>query len=164
MNRPSTSREALIAEVIGDVDDLLGRVGSLTTRVEALTQSLPRTMDKAREEMRDAAFVLDSRLEPFRHCLAAEVEQTKDIAIKTFIGQMNQVAAEEQVRQSRAMILAARGILDRQLEPRLRQFGESLQGLIDKADRPWKAWWIHAATVVVSTVCSGAFALYYFGR
>jgi hypothetical protein len=44
-------------------------------------------MDQAREEMREAAFMLDTRLEPFRHYLAAEVAQTKDIAIKTFIRQ-----------------------------------------------------------------------------
>jgi len=167
MNRPTTAREALIAEAIGDAEKLLERVASLTTRVESMTtkvQALPRTMEQAREEMRQAAFMLDTRLEPFRHHLAAEVAQTKDIAIKTFIGQTSQVAAEEQVRQSHAMILAARAILDRELEPRLRQFGETLHGLVDKADRPWKAWWIHAATVVTSTVCSGWLALYFFGR
>ena len=44
MNRSTTAREALIAELIGDVADLLKRVESLTT-----------TMDKAREAMTDAA-------------------------------------------------------------------------------------------------------------
>ena len=54
-------------------------------------------MDQAREEMRKAAFMLDTRLEPFRHHLAAEMEKAKPIAVKAFIGQTNQVAAEEQV-------------------------------------------------------------------
>ena len=61
-----------LAELIGDVADLLKRVESLTT-----------TMDRTREEMREACWMLDSRLEPFRHYLAAEVEQTKNIAVKT---------------------------------------------------------------------------------
>ena len=167
MNRSTTAREALIAELFEDVDDLVKQVGSLTTRVESLTtkvQSLPKTMDHAREEMRKAAFMLDTRLEPFRHHLAAEVAQTKDVAIKTFIRQTNQVAAEEQVRQSHVMTLAARAILDKELEPRVRQFGETLQRLVDKADRPWEAWLIRGATVATSAVLSGGFVLYFFGR
>jgi len=153
MNRSTTAREALIAELIGDVADLLKRVESLTT-----------TTDRAREEMREACWMLDSRLGPFRHYLAAEVEQTKNIAVKTFIGQTNQIAAAEQVRQTHAMTLAARAIVDKEVEPPLRRFAATLKGLVDKADRPWEAWLIHAATVVTSAVCSGLFVLYFFGR
>lgn len=167
MIRSTTAREALVAELIGDVQDLLKRVESLTTRVESLTtkvQSLPKTMDQAREEMREAAFMLDTRLEPFRHHLAAEMEKTKHIAVKAFISQTNQVAAEEQRRQHHAITLAARAITDKELEPRLRQFGETLQGLVDKADRPWEAWFLRAATVGISAVLSSGLTLYFLGR
>lgn len=167
MNRSTTAREALVAELFEDVDDLVKQVASLTTRVESLTtkvQSLPKTMDQAREEMRKAAFMLDTRLEPFRHHLAAEMEKTRHIAVKAFIGQTNQVAAEEQVRQCHVMSLAARAILDKELEPRVRQFGETLQRLVDKADRPWEAWLIRGATVATSAVLSGGLVLHFFGR
>jgi len=50
------------------------------------------------------------------------------------------------------------------LEPRLRQFGETLQGPVGKADRPWDAWLIHAATTVTSAACSGWFARHFFDR
>jgi DNA repair exonuclease SbcCD ATPase subunit len=167
MSRSTTAREALIAELIGDIGDLLERVGSLTTRVESLTaevQSLPRTLDKARKEMRDAASLLDSRLEPFRQQLAAEMEKTKHVAIKAFIGQTNYVAAQEHVKQSQAMTVAARTILDKELEPRVRQFSQTLQRLVDEADRPWEAWLIHAATITCSALCSGWLVLHLLGR
>ena len=153
MNRSTTAREALIAELIGDVADLLKRVESLTT-----------TMNNAREAMTDAAWTLDSRVEPFRHHLAAEVAQTKDIAVKMFIGQTNEIAAIEQRRQTQAMTDAARAIVDKEMGPPLRRFAATLQGLVDKADRPWEAWLIHAATAVTSAVCSGWFVLHFFGR
>jgi ubiquinone biosynthesis protein UbiJ len=50
MNRSTTAREALAAELFEDVDDLVKQVELLTTRVESLTtkvQSLPKTMDQA---------------------------------------------------------------------------------------------------------------------
>ena len=153
MNRSTTAREALVAELIGDVAVLLKRVESLTT-----------TMDKAREAMTDAAWLLDSRVEPFRHQLAAEVAQTKDIAVKAFIRQTNEVAAMEQRKQTQAMTDAARAILDKEVGPPLRQFAATLKGLIDQADRPWETWATHGATAVTSTVCSGWFVLHFFGR
>ena len=120
--------------------------------------------DRTLTEMRQAAFMLDTRLEPFRHHLAAEMEKTKHIAVKAFIGQTNQVAAEERVRQSHVMTLAARAILDKELEPRVRKLSETLQRLVDKADRPWEAWLIRAATVATSAVLSGGLVLHFFGR
>jgi hypothetical protein len=153
MHRSTTAREALVAELIGDVADLLKRVESLTT-----------TMDKAREAMTDAAWLLDSRVEPFRHHLAAEVAQTKDIAVKAFIRQTNEVAAMEQRKQTQAMTDAARAIVDKEVGPPMRQFAATLKGLVDQADRPWEAWATHGATAVTSAVCSGWFVLHFFGR
>jgi hypothetical protein len=118
--------------LIGDVANLLDRVESLTT-----------TMDNAREAMTDAAWLLDSRVEPFKHQLAAEVEQTKDIAVKTFIRQTNEVAAMEQRRQTQAMTDAARTTVDKEVGPPLRQFAATLKGLVDQANRPWEVWLTH---------------------
>jgi ABC-type transporter Mla subunit MlaD len=167
MNRSTTAREALVAELFKDVDDLLARVESLTARVESLTtnvQALPKTMDQARDEMRQAARMLDTRLRPFRDDLVVEMERSKYLAVKAFVDQTNQAAADEQVRQSHVMTLAARAIMDKELEPRVRQLSETLQRLVDKADRPWEAWFIRAATVGVSAAVSAGFTLYFFGR
>jgi cell division septum initiation protein DivIVA len=167
MNRSTTAREALVTELIGDVQDLLERTESLTARVESLTtqvQSLPNAIDQARFDMQEATCMLTSRLEPFRQRLAAEVEQTKHIAVKSFISQTNQYTAEEQRRLCHGMTLAARSVLEKELEPRVRQFGETLQRLVDKADRPWEAWVLRAATVGVTAAVSSGLSLYLFGR
>ena len=39
MNRPTTAREALVAELIGDVAALLARVDSLTQQTQAMAQA-----------------------------------------------------------------------------------------------------------------------------
>jgi hypothetical protein len=114
--------------------------------------------------MRKAAFMLDTRLEPFRHHLAAEMEKTKHVAVKAFLGQTNQVAAEEQIRQCHVMTLAARAIPDKELEPRVRQFSETLQRLVDKADRPWEAGSFEAPPSRLPPSCRGGLVIHFFGR
>jgi hypothetical protein len=61
----------LVAELIGDVADLLNRVETLTT-----------TMDNAREAMNEAKWALAASVEPFQHQMAAAAEQSKAIAVK----------------------------------------------------------------------------------
>ena len=168
MNRSSTAREALAVELFEDVDDLVKQVQLLTTRVESLTtevQVLPATIDQAREKMWTAVGVLDSRIEPFRHYLAAEVEKTKDIAVRAFIERTNRISAEEQINQSYSMLLSARAVFSQELEPRFQRFSETLQRLVDEADRPpLQAWLLRGATVGISALCSGLLVLYFFGR
>ena len=89
MDRVTAAQTALMAELIGDVTKLIARAESFET-----------TMDKAREGMTDAAWLLDCRVEPFKHQLAAQVEQTKDIAVKAFIQQTNEIAALDQRKQT----------------------------------------------------------------
>ena len=52
----------------------------------------------------------------------------------------------------------------RSLEPRVHQFSQTLQRLVDMADRPWEAWLAHAATITSSALCSWWFDLHLFGR
>ena len=153
MDRLTTAQAALMAELIGDLAILVRRAESFET-----------TMDKAREAMTDAAWLLDSRVEPFRHQLAAEVEQTRGIAVKAFIRQTNEVAALEQKKQTEAMADAARAVVVKEVVLPLREFAAALNGLIDQAGRPWTAWLTHAATAVTSAVASGWFVLHFFGR
>jgi hypothetical protein len=153
VNRLATLQETLLAELIGDVARLIERVGSLTAE-----------MDKAREEMRDAAFLLDSRVEPFKHQLAAQVEQTKDVAIKAFIYQTNEIAVLEQRKQRQAMTEAARTIVEDELIQPLRQFAVTLRVLIDRASRRWWVWFTHTATAATSALCTAWALFHFFGR
>ena len=153
MDRLITARAALMAELIGDLANLVGRAESLAT-----------TMDKAREAMTDAAWLLDSRVEPFRHQLAAEVEQTKDIAVRAFIRQTNEVAVLEQRKQAEAMAVAARAVFEKEVVRPLRRLAETLNGVIDRADRRWVVWLAHAATAGASAIAAGWFVLHFSCR
>ena len=149
--RSSTAREALIAELLGDVADLVKRV-----------ESLNKSMGKAQEAMTSAARLLDCRVEPFRHALAAEIEKTKDIAIKAFIHQTNQVALLEQKKQRDAMAEAARASMEAEVGTPLRQFASTLQALVRQAQRPWDTLLVHAANTMTSAVASGLLVLYFW--
>src|SRR5678815_5647173 len=93
--------------------------------------SLDLGRGQAREAMTAAAWLLESRLEPFKHQLAAEMEQTKGIAIKAFIRQTNAVAELEQRRQTEAMAEAARFVVEKEVALPLRQFAAALKTLIE---------------------------------
>ena len=153
MLRSTTAQQTLIAELIGDLHGLIQRA-----------ESFEETMDKAKEETRDAAFLLDSRVEPFWHALAAEIGQTKDIAVKAVIRQTNEIAALEQRKQTDAMADAARTVVEKEVVQPLQQFAATLRSLIDRANQPWQIWLTHAATAVASAVASGWFILHFLGR
>ena len=149
MLRSTTAQEALIAELFSDLRDLIQRA-----------ESFAATMDKAHEQMTNAAWLLDSRVEPFRHALAAEIEKTKDIAVKAFTYQTNEVAAREQKKQTQAMAEAARAEV---MKP-LREFAAVLQKLIDDTSHPWSVWSTHAATAIIFALASAGFVFHFFVR
>lgn len=153
MLRSTTAQQTLVAELIGDLQGLIQRAESFAT-----------TMDKAQGAMTDAAWLLDSRIEPFRHALAAEIDQTRAIAVKAFIQQTNEVAALEQRKQTEAMADAARTVVEKEVVLPLRQFAAELKRLIDQAKSPWKVWLTHAATALISAALSGWFVLHFLGR
>ena len=158
MNRLATVQETLLAELIGDVARLIERVGSLTTE-----------MDEAQKAMTKAARLLDSRVEPFKNQLAAQVEQAKELAVTAFLHQTNEIGVVEQRKQrqamadaaQQAMVQAARTIVQDELVQPLERFAVILRGLIDQARRRWWVWFTHIATAATSALCT-AWALFHF--
>jgi|SRR6185437_6632790 len=73
-------------------------------------------------------------------------------------------APQEQLTLGRSIHLAAQAILDKELEPQVRRFSGTFQRLVDKADRPWEAWFLRGAAVAISAVCSGWLDSHFFGR
>jgi len=71
MNRSTTAREELAATLIGDAYDLVNRV-----------ESLAATLKEAHEGMREAVWLLDSRIESSKQHVAEALEQRKDVAIE----------------------------------------------------------------------------------
>lgn len=100
MTGPRTTREALIAELLGDVDGLLARV-----------EALPALVAAAEEKMTGTAKALEDAGDKYRLAVTAFTEQAKaDLSdyldMKT--GQAGQVAAKTVEEQRAALQEAAR--------------------------------------------------------
>jgi hypothetical protein len=149
MNRPTTAREALLAEALGELMQL-------TERVELLLPALERT----RSALVEADATLVARLEALDGQAAAIGERAKQRAIDDLARHADAVARQSAVRQVQAMSAAAGVLFTREVEPRLQRLSLSLQQLGQRVERPWERWLIHAATVTTSSVITGAVTVF----
>lgn len=145
MNRPTTAREALLAEALGELVQL-------TERVELLLPALERT----RAALLEADAALLARLDALDGKAAAVGESAKQRALDDIARHADAVARQSAVRQAQAMSAAAGVLFSREVEPRLQRLAASLQRLSQRVERPWERWLIHAATVTTSCVVTGA--------
>ena len=83
MNRPATAREALIAELVGDI-------GTLLTRVESLSS----TIDQACVALTDAAHSVVTSVEPFRAQVDAIAGHARARAIEHIAKRANELASQ----------------------------------------------------------------------
>ena len=139
MNRPTTAREALIAEALGEVASLLDRV-----------ETLMSSMDAGRVALAHAGAVLDQRLSAFEVGMAGVMQQAKTKTVEHIARRTDEAARQSIEVQTRSMHEAARLAFTAQLETTLARLTNSLQRLIQRADRPWDHWLTHAATAVFS--------------
>jgi len=151
VNQPSTAREALIAEALGDVAQLLDRVEVLVRGVEGARQALAAA---GNELVRQLAAV-DARM-------AAISESAKTQAVEHIVRRTNEVAARSLEAQTLAMADAARSLFDREVGATLQRLCVSLQRLVERADRPWEHWATHAATALVTWAAAWGLAWYLF--
>lgn len=153
MSRATTAREALVAELIGDLAELLDRLERLTPAI-----------NEARQEMTDAAWSLGSRIEAIQAKMTAAAENSETVAVR-HIAQRLHESSEKSVReQKEAMTLAAREIIKEEVRPPLVEFAKTLQGLVARANRPWAVWWTYVATAGASAAGSAWLVLHFMGR
>ena len=139
MNRPTTAREALIAEALGEVASLLDRV-----------ETLMSSMDAGRVALAHAGAALDQRLSVFEAGMSCVTQQDKTKTVEHIVRRTDEAARQSIEVQTRSMHEAARLAFTAQLEPTLARLTNSLQRLIQRVDRPWDHWLTHAATAVSS--------------
>jgi predicted nucleic acid-binding Zn-ribbon protein len=139
MNRPTTAREALIVEALGDVARLLDRVESLQSSMEA-----------GRRELAKANVQLGDRLKAFETQMSSITQQAKIKTMEHIVQRTNEATRQSIDTQTRAMNEAARLAFAEQLNPTLGRLVESLQQLVQRVDRPWEFWLSHAATAASS--------------
>jgi hypothetical protein len=139
MNRPTTAREALIVEALGDVARLLDRV-----------ESLQSSMDAARLALVKENAALGNRLNSFATGMSSITQQAKIKAVEHIVQRTNDATRQSIDAQTRAMNVAARLAFTEQLTPTLARLTVSLQQLVQRVDRPWELWVTHAATAASS--------------
>lgn len=149
-SRPTTAREALIAEALGDI-------GHLLDRIEAL---LP-AMDASRTALVETGTEFDQRLVAFQKQLAEDAQQTRARAVQHLTLHTNILTRTSIDDQTRAMTQAARKLFNDEVGPTLKQLTESLQRIIQRTDRVWELWLTHAATAVTSAAIVGALAIHW---
>jgi len=139
MTGPSTAREALILEALGEVAVLLDRV-----------ESLNLSMETHRLGLLGANTELAERLKAFEAGMSSITQNVKARAVEHILRRTSEVTSLSVETQARAMAAAARLAFSAQVDSNLTRLASSLQQAIQRVDRPWDLWLTHAATAVVS--------------
>ena len=156
MNRPSTAREALIVEAIGEVAALIDRVEALAPALDASRLALVR-----------ASGELAGQVVAFENRMAAITENAKVQAVKHIARRTDEMARSSLDAQTRAMEEAARALFRTEVSPALQRLVMPLQHLADLAHRgarPWERWLTHAATAAVASALTWVLAAWLWAR
>jgi len=145
MSRPSTAREALIAEALGEMAQLIDRV-----------EALAPAMDKARRGLAQASADLAVQGQAFERQIATFTEGAKTATVRHVAERTEALTRLALQTQNRAMTEAAQSLFASELRPALQRLVLPLQQLATRLDRPWDAWVTHAATAVVSSMLTAA--------
>jgi hypothetical protein len=141
MNRPTSAREALIVEALGDVALLLDRVDSLTS-----------SMEVGRLALANANAELAERLKAFELAMSSVAQQAKVKAVEHIVRRTSEATRLSIEVQTRAMSEAARQVFTAQFDSTLARLTASVQQLIQRVDRPWELWLTHVATAIAPAV------------
>lgn len=149
MTNPSTTREALLVEALGEAAKLL-------RQVEALAPAL----DRSRQALADAHSGLTGQLAAFESQVAALTEKAKVQAVKHILTRTDEAARRSSDRQSRAMADAARVAFGAELGAALQR----LQSLHERPGRRWEQWLTHAAAAATASAATWTLAVLQWAR
>lgn len=138
MSSNATVREALIAEAIGDVAQLLDRLDAVRPALEEALRGLDQAADG-----------FDARVGTFESRMLALTETAKVRAVEHIARRTDQLSRQALEAQTRAMADAARMHFRAEVDPALQRLTVPLQRLLQSVDRPWELWLTHAATAAV---------------
>ncbi len=156
MNGPSSAREALIAEALGEVAALLDRV-----------EAVGPALDASRLAMINASTELAGQVAAFESRMAGITENAKTQAVKHIARRTDEIARVSAEAQMRAMEEAARMMFRTEVGPALQRVAMPLQHLAELAHRgarPWEHWLTHAATAAAASALTWAMAAWLWAR
>lgn len=140
MNRPSTAREALLAEAIGELATLLDRF-------EALAPSL----DAARHALEQSQRELSEQLAAFEGRMQAITQQAQNRAVWHIAARAEELTRRSHAAQAHAMQATVRAALTTELGPTLQRLVVPLRELTARQARPWWRWSTHVATGLLAS-------------
>lgn len=149
MSHPSTAREALIVEAIGDVAKLIQRVEAMAPALDETCEALLLTSTKLRDD-----------LAGFERRMAAITEQAKTHTAKHIAARADEAARRSIDQQSQAIADAARVAFGAELGATMQRLQTVLRPLLERHEGPWEQWLTHAATAVGASAATLALAAY----
>jgi hypothetical protein len=149
MTHPSTTREALIVEALGEAEKLI-------RQVEALAPAL----DQSRQALADAHSGLAGQLAAFEAQVLALTEKAKVQAVKHILARTDEAARRSIELQSRAMADAARVAFGADLGAAMQR----LQTLHERPGRRWEQWLTHAAAAATASAATWTLAVILWAR
>jgi len=141
MNSPSSAREALIVEALGEMARLLDRV-------EALTLSA----DTTRTALESASAQLNRDLASLSTDILIVTQQAKVGVVEHVLKRVNKATSDAMAAQAQAMASAARLAFSEQADSNLARLTKLLGQVVHRVDRPWETWMAHVATAVASSL------------
>ena len=153
MKPPSTAREALIVEVIGDVAGLLDRVEALMPAIDA-----------SRQAAADADAQLAAGLEALEDRMAAVTETARTQVVLHIVRRTEEAARRAQEVQSRVIAEAAREVFRVEVERSLQHLATAVQAASLRTPPAWEAWLAHAATAVTASAATWVLMVWSSGR
>lgn len=142
--KPSTPREVLIVEALGEAAKLI-------RQVEALAPAL----DQSRQALADAHSGLSGQLAAFETQVLALTEKAKVVAVKHILTRTEEAARQSADLQSRAMADAARVAFGADIGAALQR----LQSLHARPGPRWEPWLTHAAAAATASAATWTLAI-----
>lgn len=148
----TTAREALVAEVLGEI-------ARVTERLEAVVPAV----DASRHALTQAGADLSSQLASFEARMAAVAENAKGVAIRHIAQRTDELARSTAEAQVRAMQGAALALFRDELHPALQRLTRSIQEQRPRRMRI-ESWLTHGAVAALASVLSWVAAAWMWAR
>jgi hypothetical protein len=152
MTEPTTAREALIVEAVGEAARLIRQVEALAPALDEMYQALLQT----NTQLRDTLAGFESRM-------AAITENAKNRTVQHLAARVDEATRRSIEQQSRAMADAARVAFGAELDATMQRLQLALQRLIERPELGWERWLTHLAAAAMASAATWILALHLSG-
>jgi DNA repair exonuclease SbcCD ATPase subunit len=150
---PTTAREALIVEAVGDAARLIRQVEALVPVLDDTCRALLQANEHVRHT-----------LSGFEGRIGAATENAKARTAHYLAAQVNEAARRSIDQQSRAMADAARVAFGAELGATVQRLNTALRPLIERQQRWWQTYLTHLAAAAVASAVTLAITVLPWAR